>query len=151
MDSLDPGHLYLFQFPSPFPTFQPATTEQTVQAEGDVDLDANPDSSKREQGGKKVTFAEDVKSAASSSATTTTSQLPESQTQQTKAQVPLEGVIGQLEIRQSGAVQMRLSNNTVFDVCILFPFHLFHLICVFRTGLCRHSTLIFTASGCIRH
>lgn len=72
--------------------------------------------------GKKVTFAPDVKSASASS-TSTPSATPvpeiakkadeEVKKDETKR---LDGVIGRLEIYQSGAVKMRLENGILLDV-----------------------------------
>ncbi|KAJ7583421.1 RNA polymerase III RPC4-domain-containing protein [Mycena floridula] len=81
--------LYFFQFPSPFPDFQPAKA-----ADVDVEM-VEPSSS------KKVTFAPDTKPA----------EIPEE-----KGGVELDGVIGHLDIYRSGAVKMRLQNGIVLDV-----------------------------------
>ncbi|ETW79122.1 hypothetical protein HETIRDRAFT_323441, partial [Heterobasidion irregulare TC 32-1] len=53
---------------------------------------------------KKVTFAEDVKPAATENA------------EAEQGPVPVDGVIGQLEIHRSGAVKMRLADGIVMDV-----------------------------------
>ena len=53
---------------------------------------------------KKVTFAEDVKPAATENV------------EAEQGPVPVDGVIGQLEIHRSGAVKMRLANGIVMDV-----------------------------------
>lgn len=55
---------------------------------------------------KAVTFAPDVKPPASG-ATTPSIDAPS---------VPIDGVIGRLEIHQSGAVKMRLENGILLDV-----------------------------------
>ncbi|KAL5492246.1 hypothetical protein ACEPAI_3693 [Sanghuangporus weigelae] len=102
--------LYFFQFPEPFPTFLPRESTKTV----DVDMtDATPkrtDKGKAPEGSEKVkkavTFAPDVKPPASGAST------PSVDT----PSVPLDGVIGQLEIHQSGAVRMRLENGILLDV-----------------------------------
>jgi DNA-directed RNA polymerase III subunit RPC4 len=66
---------------------------------------------------KKVTFAPDSKSAQPESSTTSTP-VPENQQKSVDEPEPkLDGVIGQLEIHQSGAVKMRLKNGIVMDAC----------------------------------
>ncbi|KAG5722158.1 DNA-directed RNA polymerase III subunit rpc4 [Termitomyces sp. T112] len=92
--------LYLFQFPSPFPTFVspdinlPAPAENVVMAEGTPT--------------KKVAFADNVKSEAG------TPDAPSAETETTQSKV--DGVIGRLEVYRSGAVKMRLANGIVLDV-----------------------------------
>lgn len=87
-DSMEPGQLYFFQFPDPFPTFELLEKE-------DPSSIARPGSP-----GKRVSFAEDVKP---SSGVAT-------------PQDHLSGIIGQLEIHQSGAVRMKLANDISYDV-----------------------------------
>ncbi|KAL5513034.1 hypothetical protein ACEPAH_3432 [Sanghuangporus vaninii] len=102
--------LYFFQFPEPFPTFLPRESTKIL----DVDMtDATPkptDKGKAPEGSenvkKAVTFAPDVKPPASGAST------PSVHT----PSVPIDGVIGRLEIHQSGIVKMRLENGILLDV-----------------------------------
>lgn len=72
--------------------------------------------------GKKVTFAADVKSASVSSTSTPSATPVPEMTKQADAEAKkddtnrLDGVIGRLEIYQSGAVKMRLENGILLDV-----------------------------------
>jgi DNA-directed RNA polymerase III subunit RPC4 len=64
---------------------------------------------------KKVTWAPDSKIAQLDS--TTPTPVPETPSQAAEEQVPkVDGVIGQLEVHQSGAVKMRLGNGIILDV-----------------------------------
>ncbi|OCH93642.1 hypothetical protein OBBRIDRAFT_885313 [Obba rivulosa] len=100
--------LYFFQFPSPFPTFV-SRTPQTAAAATDSD------SPKPEDSQKKVTFALDTKPPAAGSSAGAAPGT--SQTQPKAEEEPkVDGVIGQLEIYQSGAVKMRLANGILLDV-----------------------------------
>lgn len=69
--------------------------------------------------GKKVTFASDVKSASGAS-TPSATPVPETKKAEGDAKKDevnkLDGVIGRLEIYQSGAVKMRLENGILLDV-----------------------------------
>jgi DNA-directed RNA polymerase III subunit RPC4 len=91
--------LYFFQFPAPFPSF----------ASKDA---APPDSKgKRPQDeGRHVSFSEDTKEPEKDSA-----ERPE-ELDDGKPPEHVDGVIGQLEVYQSGAVKMRLANGIVLDV-----------------------------------
>ena len=103
--------LYFFQFPDPFPTFVPKPTSQpTVDLTDRENGNAEKSGSSSEKG-KKVTFAPDVKSA---SATPTPTPAPE--TPKSDKVEKLDGLIGRLEIYQSGAVKMRLDNGILLDV-----------------------------------
>jgi DNA-directed RNA polymerase III subunit RPC4 len=101
--------LYLFQFPSPFPTFlpKPSAAERSDVIEGDplpsVSGSAKPLSSSEEE--KPATAGPSGASASSD---------PEP-----KEQPNLEGVIGRLEVYRSGSVKMILGsgNELVLDVC----------------------------------
>ncbi|KAI1796644.1 RNA polymerase III RPC4-domain-containing protein [Ganoderma leucocontextum] len=102
--------LYFFQFPEPFPVFQPPHAQQTadVKGKGKAEPGTGEDST------KKVTFAEDTKppalgaAGANGPATADKDQADESPT--------VDGVIGQLEIYESGTVKMRMRNGIVMDV-----------------------------------
>ncbi|PCH44215.1 hypothetical protein WOLCODRAFT_77085 [Wolfiporia cocos MD-104 SS10] len=98
--------LYFFQFPEPFPTF---VSNATAPSE--------PTSAKEEGGARKVTFAEDTKPPAANgvpAAGPSGSQAdPDSAV---KEDPKVDGVIGQLEIYESGAVKMRLGNGILLDV-----------------------------------
>jgi DNA-directed RNA polymerase III subunit RPC4 len=64
---------------------------------------------------KKVTFAPDSKAPQAESSKT--SAVPANQpTQSDEPEPKVDGIIGQLEIHQSGAVKMRLGNGIVLDV-----------------------------------
>ncbi|KIJ55322.1 hypothetical protein M422DRAFT_63435 [Sphaerobolus stellatus SS14] len=90
--------LYFFQFPHPFPTFT-ALTDDTM----DVELSPEEKSTAADKG-KKVSFAENVK-------------LPtEAEKDKSAIQPKIDGVIGQLEVHQSGMIKMRLNNGTLLDV-----------------------------------
>jgi DNA-directed RNA polymerase III subunit RPC4 len=69
---------------------------------------------------KKVTFAPDSKPTPpeSSASSTRTSAIPENQpSSANESEIKVDGIIGQLEVHQSGAVKMRLGNGIVMDVC----------------------------------
>ncbi|KAJ3794472.1 RNA polymerase III RPC4-domain-containing protein [Lentinula aff. detonsa] len=91
-------HLYLFQFPSPFPTFSKKRSDN-VQEETTLT-----------QASKKVTFAPDVK--------VETEVQPSSRGPSAPAETKeeLDGVIGYLEVYRSGARKIRLGNGIVLDV-----------------------------------
>jgi DNA-directed RNA polymerase III subunit RPC4 len=69
---------------------------------------------------KKVSFAADAKPGSASSSRLT-SVVPESVADSEAKPTALDGVIGQLEVYQSGAVKMRLHNGIVLDVSIFSP------------------------------
>ncbi|GBE86573.1 hypothetical protein SCP_0904520 [Sparassis crispa] len=107
--------LYFFQFPTPFPTFVSASTEPPDSGMAD--------DTHEEDGGKKVTFADDTKPPAPSapgtpgpSARAKTEKEKEPEKEKEKEEPKVDGVIGQLEVYQSGAVKMRLGNGIVMDV-----------------------------------
>ncbi|KAJ3998064.1 RNA polymerase III RPC4-domain-containing protein [Lentinula boryana] len=91
-------HLYLFQFPSPFPTFSTKGSDN-VQEETPLT-----------QASKKVTFAPDVK--------VETEVQPSSRGPSVPAEIKeeLDGLIGHLEVYRSGARKIRLGNGIVLDV-----------------------------------
>lgn len=100
--------LYFFQFPSPFPTFisnapPPADPEPPL-------LDKADDNS------KKVTFAQDTKPPAPVPGAVPPVGATNAQTKVEKEEPKIDGIIGQLEIYESGAVKMRLGNGIVMDV-----------------------------------
>ncbi|KAI9511611.1 RNA polymerase III RPC4-domain-containing protein [Russula earlei] len=89
--------LYFFQFPAPFPTFvsqSPALSEPSRS-------DGAPASE-----GKRVSFSADTKPPAV---------MPEDVDKE-RPPAHVDGVIGQLEMYQSGAVKMRLANDILLDV-----------------------------------
>ncbi|KAA1468820.1 hypothetical protein DENSPDRAFT_815390 [Dentipellis sp. KUC8613] len=92
--------LYFFQFPEPFPVFVPSETPSAV-AKGKMP----------EVEGKHVSFATDTKPPAAGTASR-----PESVDKEPEPPEHVDGIIGQLEIYQSGAVKMRLANGIVMDV-----------------------------------
>ncbi|KAI0060961.1 hypothetical protein BV25DRAFT_1858047 [Artomyces pyxidatus] len=103
-DEIGTGHerLYFFQFPEPFPTFSaksvppPDTKGKGKAPEGTA--------------GKRVSFSDDTKPPAS-----TIMPLPEDVDKPQPIE-HVDGIIGQLEIYQSGAVKMRLANGILMDV-----------------------------------
>ncbi|KAI0091696.1 RNA polymerase III RPC4-domain-containing protein [Irpex rosettiformis] len=107
------GHepLYLFQFPSPFPTFVSASASSP---EDNVKNKA-PGTEQSDGTGKTVSFAPDVKPPAQPKVS---NQPPAGQVTESKQEQELlvEGVIGQLEVYASGTVKMRLSNGILLDV-----------------------------------
>ncbi|KAG6915268.1 hypothetical protein DXG01_012403 [Tephrocybe rancida] len=91
--------LYFFQFPSPFPTFVSPSAIFSAPSGDDVSMaDGAP--------GKKVAFADPVKSEVGSSKTAAVEITPPK----------VDGVIGNLEVYRSGAVKMRLANGILLDV-----------------------------------
>ncbi|RXW14681.1 hypothetical protein EST38_g11179 [Candolleomyces aberdarensis] len=100
--SLREDRLYLFQFPSPFPTFLP-----NIKPSDNEDIEMTDST-------KKVSFGPDVKPpveatpATSRTASTVPSEIPRPE--------PLNGVIGHLEVYRSGIVKIRLGNDIVLDV-----------------------------------
>ncbi|KAG6889961.1 hypothetical protein C0992_003441 [Termitomyces sp. T32_za158] len=92
--------LYLFQFPSPFPTFVSPDTHIPAPVE-DVPLSDGTTS-------KKVAFSDTVKSEPGPSSAPSAEAKP--------AQPKVDGVIGRLEVYRSGAVKMRLANGILLDV-----------------------------------
>lgn len=103
--------LYFFQFPEPFPTFF-SPRHQTSEAAPVPGGDSKGKGKEQDdQGkGKKVTFADDVKAA---SVTPGVTPGPENIN---KEDSKVDGIIGRLEIYQSGAVKMRLANGILLDV-----------------------------------
>jgi len=97
--------LYLFQFPTPFPTFSSKMT--TVSGSDQIP----------EVGGKKVSFAADTKPDTMSSSSS-----PSVAPSEPKKLEPISGVIGQLEIYRSGTVKIRLVNDILLNVN-----HYFHI------------------------
>lgn len=99
--------LYFFQFPEPFPTFVPLGTAPTIpQTTGDKNAAETGDST--DSGEKKVSFAEDTKLPAAAASIEPGTGNPTSS--------KIDGIIGHLEVYESGAVKMRLSNGILLDV-----------------------------------
>lgn len=97
---------------------------------------------------KKVSFAPDSKPPQSESSTTSalTSAISESQTKPAEEADPkVDGIIGQLEIHQSGAVKLRLGNGIVMDVCLITTVELWGHPLIFPVGDSGYPTFIFTA------
>lgn len=100
-EGLPSERLYFFQFPNPFPEFAPK--ENTDSKGKGVDRSAESG-----DGVKTVTFSEETKPPAPG---------VRQETQGDKAaEEKLDGIIGQLEVYQSGTVKMRLTNGMVLDV-----------------------------------
>ncbi|KAI0352301.1 hypothetical protein OH77DRAFT_798124 [Trametes cingulata] len=102
--------LYFFQFPNPFPIFQ-APQSENVDMKGKGKAE---DGGSSEEGGKKVTFAEDTKPPAPAAAAAPAAGAAAED--KTAEQAKVDGVIGQLEIYESGAVKLRMGNGIVMDV-----------------------------------
>ncbi|KAI0048097.1 hypothetical protein FA95DRAFT_1540308, partial [Auriscalpium vulgare] len=98
--------LYFFQFPEPFPTF--VSKHPPPASDPPPDPAPTPDAKGKgkapESQTKRVSFASDTKAPMDVDG------------DKDRPPAPIDGVIGQLEIHQSGAVQMRLANGIVMDV-----------------------------------
>lgn len=95
--------LYFFQFPAPFPTFVSELPTHSDKSElGNANAPGNES--------KRVSFSADTKPPAA---------VPEDVDKE-KPPAHVDGVIGQLEIYQSGAVKMRLANGILLDVSASF-------------------------------
>ncbi|TFK94181.1 hypothetical protein K466DRAFT_608438 [Polyporus arcularius HHB13444] len=97
--------LYFFQFPEPFPVFESRHPPQSADVKGKGK--AEPGTG--EDPAKKVTFAEDTKPPAAGPGAATASE-------KAAEHAKVDGVVGQLEIYESGAVKMRMSNGIVLEV-----------------------------------
>ncbi|KAI0820807.1 RNA polymerase III RPC4-domain-containing protein [Trametes gibbosa] len=95
--------LYFFQFPNPFPVF---CSPQGKPAESKSKEKVNDGG---DETSKKVTFADDTKPPAAAGV----SALP---SEKSDEQPKLDGVVGQLEIYESGTVKLRLGNGILLDV-----------------------------------
>ena len=107
--------LYFFQFPHPFPTF----ISNSKGADAPIPFPAASPI-------KRVSFAPDSKpphqvDSSTGSSTPTPSVSGVHQDPKEPAIPKLDGVIGQLEVRRSGAVTMRFANGIVLDVSTNFP------------------------------
>jgi DNA-directed RNA polymerase III subunit RPC4 len=100
---LQQERLYFFQFPAPFPTF---VSELPTHSETDKSEPGNAPGNES----KRVSFSADTKPPAA---------VPEDVDKE-KPPAHVDGVIGQLEIYQSGAVKMRLANGILLDVSAPF-------------------------------
>ncbi|TDL23791.1 hypothetical protein BD410DRAFT_787071 [Rickenella mellea] len=107
--SVRPERLYFFQFPHPFPTFLPGANPETSTA--NVDTKGKETNDLENEKSKKVTFSDDTKPASGSTPATTPA--PENATD---SETKLDGIIGRLEIYQSGTAKMRLGNGIILDV-----------------------------------
>jgi DNA-directed RNA polymerase III subunit RPC4 len=92
--------LYFFQFPAPFPTFVSELPTHSDKSE--------PPGNTPETESKRVSFSADTKPPAPVP-------VPEDVDKE-KPPAYVDGVIGQLEIYQSGAVKMRLADGILLDV-----------------------------------
>ncbi|CAE6436449.1 unnamed protein product [Rhizoctonia solani] len=97
--------LYYFQFPRPFPSFEPPPKEPE-----DIEM-ADPGSTSTSKGKQKVTFAEDTLSEDEDTNTEPKKLKAEEETSR-----PSGGKIGQLEIYRSGLVKMKLGNGIAMEV-----------------------------------
>ncbi|KAI0741928.1 RNA polymerase III RPC4-domain-containing protein [Daedaleopsis nitida] len=100
--------LYFFQFPEPFPTFRSRDPQPPLDVKGKGKAESSG-----EDLAKKVTFADDTKPPATdASGAGGGASAPDKSEEQQK----LDGVVGQLEIYESGAVKLRMSNGILMDV-----------------------------------
>ncbi|OJT01890.1 hypothetical protein TRAPUB_7667 [Trametes pubescens] len=99
--------LYFFQFPNPFPVFRAPEAPPTATKGKDKAEDGS------DEAGKKVTFAEDTKPPAPAAAAAAGAS---GAAEKTEEQPKVDGVVGQLEIYESGAVKLRLPNGILMDV-----------------------------------
>lgn len=100
--------LYFFQFPRPFPQFFSPTAAASKEKDG------APVS--EDQAGKKVSFAQGTKPPAAGAQATSNTPGNSGVTKEPEPEEKVEGIIGQLEVYESGAVKMRLANGIVLDV-----------------------------------
>ncbi|KAG6332652.1 hypothetical protein ID866_6437 [Astraeus odoratus] len=108
-------HLYLFQFPEPFFTFETSAPPLSATP---MDVDTpEPGTSQTKQ--RRVSFAPDVKPPAPVSAT---SAAASGDAPAEKDPQKVDGIIGQLEVYRSGAVKMRLGNEILLNVWHTFTF-----------------------------
>ncbi|KAJ3497926.1 hypothetical protein NLJ89_g10286 [Agrocybe chaxingu] len=99
-ESMREDRLYLFQFPTPFPTFRSKNASA---------MNVGPPSDSTT---KKVSFAPDVKPDVDGTPSRTASSAPSD----VKVSDPVDGLVGQLEVYRSGAVNIRLANGVLLDV-----------------------------------
>ncbi|KAI9064046.1 hypothetical protein FKP32DRAFT_1591458 [Trametes sanguinea] len=98
--------LYFFQFPHPFPVFKSPDSENAA-LKGQAKEEGGGAGKGEDGTGKKVSFAEDTKPPASAA--------PGDKAAEVEAQ-KVDGVVGQLEIYESGAVKLRMGNGILMDV-----------------------------------
>ncbi|CAL1714722.1 unnamed protein product [Somion occarium] len=113
--------LYFFQFPDPFPTFLPSKSASTSVSTSD-EKGQNVEGTRPTEGTKKVSFAEDTKPPATAGSASATPTVPtgtaggDQVKKEEQEEQKVDGMIGQLEVYQSGAVKMRMGNGIVLDV-----------------------------------
>ncbi|KAG9087937.1 hypothetical protein FRC06_002300 [Ceratobasidium sp. 370] len=105
------NRLYYFQFPRPFPTFEPPTVD--TQSPIDVDMADAPESSSSQKGKQKVSFADSTKGQSLSDDEGDNQPRIKAEEDSEK---PSGGIIGQLEIYRSGLIKMRLGDGVVMEV-----------------------------------
>ncbi|KAK7686403.1 hypothetical protein QCA50_010627 [Cerrena zonata] len=104
--------LFFFQFPEPFPTF--VSKSKSDKTPSIPTVPTPNDKGKGVDRERKVSFAENTKPPGPSGPPTNGAIATESKEIQEDPKV--DGVVGQLEIYQSGAVKMRMGNGIVYDV-----------------------------------
>ncbi|KAH6916232.1 RNA polymerase III RPC4-domain-containing protein [Coprinopsis sp. MPI-PUGE-AT-0042] len=126
-ESLREEKIYLFQFPSPFPEFVGLKPKDGTDLDIEMtDVTAPPTGTSTPTSTttststttKKVTFGADVKPPA---AGTKPAGDTKDATETPKAQQPLDGLIGRLEVYRSGAVKIRLGDGILLDVRCPLP------------------------------
>ncbi|KZT10060.1 uncharacterized protein LAESUDRAFT_741655 [Laetiporus sulphureus 93-53] len=100
------GRLYFFQFPNPFPKFTSKAPEPSTADQSNLE---QPDA-------KKVSFAPDTKPPATADQPDESTSSQDKQSDVKTEEPKVDGVIGQLEIYESGVVKMRLGNGNLLDV-----------------------------------
>ncbi|KZV99956.1 hypothetical protein EXIGLDRAFT_697055 [Exidia glandulosa HHB12029] len=114
--------LFIFQFPRPFPTFQPSTPAPVDAM--DVDRPSSPSAAKpaiksdKAKGKEKapdparhVSFADEVKPLVED----------EDGVKKEVKKTPLDGLIGQLEVYDDGSIKMRLGDGILMNVSAATP------------------------------
>ncbi|OBZ73777.1 hypothetical protein A0H81_06054 [Grifola frondosa] len=97
--------LYFFQFPKPFPTFLSHAATPDIKGKG----------KEEQEGAKKVTFAQDTKPPAASTPGPPAGGI-QSKAEEKQEDPKVDGIIGQLEVYESGTVKMRFGNDILLDV-----------------------------------
>lgn len=106
--------LFFFQFPEPFPTFVSKSSMNSTSSNPTLN-----DKGKGVDRERKVSFAEDTKPPGPSGPATNGAVIA-AESKDREEDKKVDGVVGQLEIFQSGAVKMRMGDGIVYDVSTRF-------------------------------